>query len=169
MKKTFLMIVAFVTTMASALANDGGLSDYKIRNWTATQEFKSISVSGDVSIVLMEETSSVLSVQGKQKFVDAVKMEIKNGVLHVSGKRGPWKNKTVVYIPVQHLKLLTVKGNSEVVSMGLLNSPSLHVRIEGSCTVSVKNRGLVTVDNDDYHTFSFDKNEKIKVLTGGSL
>lgn len=169
MKKTFLMIVAFVATMASAFANDGGLSDYKVRNWTATQEFKSISVSGDVSIVLMEENSSVLSVQGKQKFVDAVKMEVKNGVLHISGKRGPWKNKTAVYIPVQNLKLLTVKGNSEVVSMGLLNSKSLHVRIEGTCKVSVKNRGLVTVDNDDYHTFSYDKNEKIKVLTGGNL
>lgn len=158
MKKIFLMIIAIAFATGAAIAN-GGSPDYKVRNWTATQKFNSIVVSGDISIVLMEDDASVVSVQGKEKLVDQACMEIKDGVLYVRGKKGPWRNKTVVYIPVQQLRKITVTGASEIASMGVLNSDRLHIRIEGSCKVSVKNKGIVTVDNDADYEFSYDKYE----------
>ena len=168
MKKIFLMIIAVAFATSAAIANGGG-TDYKVRNWTATEKYSSIVVSGDISIVLIEDKASVVSIQGKEKMVDQACIEVKEGVLYVHGKKGPWRNKTVVYIPVQQLRRITVTGASEVASMGILNSDRLHIRIEGSCKVSVKNKGIVTVDNDEDFEVSYDKYEEIKPSKNQSI
>jgi hypothetical protein len=169
MKKLFFMLIAVAFAGVAVKANEGTIPDYKVRNWTATQKFRSIEVSGDISVVLIEDNASVVSVQGKTKMVDMAKIEVKDGVLHVYGKRGPWRNRTVVYIPVQQLSRITVKGASEIASMGVLNSDHLHIRIEGTCKVSVKNKGLVTVDNDDDYEVSYEKIQKIKISGNAAL
>ena len=161
MKKILLMIIAVAFATSGVIAN-GGPTDYKVRNWTATEKYNSIVVSGDISIVLIEDNASVVSIQGKEKMVDQACLEVKEGVLYVHGKKGPWRNKTVVYIPVQKLRRITLTGASEVASMGILNSERLHIRVEGCCKVSVKNKGVVTVDNDSDYEISYDKNEEIK-------
>lgn len=143
-----LLVAVLLSTSVGAAATERDSSDNKVRTWAATGAFHSVTVSDNVNIILAEDPGSTLSIQGKAKQVDAVRFEIKNGVLHVSSSRIPFKNKAVVYIPVRLLNRLTIKGASEVHSMGYLRSAHLHIEVDGPCKMSVKNTGPITIDHD---------------------
>ena len=143
-----LLVAVLLSASISAAAKEKDSSDNKIRTWNATSEFHSVTVSDNVNIILAEDAGNMISVQGKARQVDAVHFEIKNGVLYVSSNRIPFKNKAVVYIPVRLLNRLTIKGGSEVHSMGYLQSAHLHIEVDGPCKMSVKNTGPITIAHD---------------------
>jgi hypothetical protein len=82
-----------------------------------------------------------------------VKLEIKDGVLKISSSRPSRIKQAVVYIPVQQLESIIVKGYSDVRSLGMLNSQKLKISIEGECLVNIVNRGQVIVNNGPSYAF----------------
>lgn len=154
-----VLVAIMLSTSLSAAATHKDSADNKIRTWQATQEFHSVTVSDNVNIILAENLSTTISIQGKEKLVNAIKLEVKNGVLHVSSNRSPLKNKAVVYIPVRLLNSLTVNGASEVYSMGHLQSANLHIKLDGPVKMSVKSTGTITIDHEQEWEITYMKSK----------
>jgi hypothetical protein len=154
-----LLIAVLLSTSVSVAAADKNPAGNKVRTWQATTPFHSVTVSDNVNIILAEDSSSTISIQGKAKLVDAIQLEIKDGVLHISSRRVPFTNKAVVYIPVRLLNRLTVNGASEVQTMGYLQSSHLHIKLDGPGKVSVKNTGAITIDYNQDWDLDYLKNK----------
>ncbi len=161
MKKSFFLMVALVATAISSIANDNTHSASVSRNWTADESFTSISAKGNVEVVLVAADSKTISLSGNEKQVQSVHLNIENGELKIIGARGcSEKTRTIVYVPVQQLHKVTLKGGSNLSSRGRITSAKLHIRIEGVSKVNVKNIGDIVIDSDDRHQFNYEKSEK---------
>lgn len=164
MKKQLMIILttAFMLFVnAGVTGNDS--ADDGTRQWTAAATFNKIVINDGVNMVLTEDASQTISIAGKTKFTAAVKLEIKDGVLHISCSKGSASKRVLVYVPVQQLQRITVKGDSEITTFGILQSANIHVRIEGDCYVDIVTRGHITVDHDNKHGFDYIKKEKIEL------
>jgi Putative auto-transporter adhesin, head GIN domain len=128
---------------------------------SVTESFNRIVVRDNVDVVLVEMSSPEVSIQGKARQCDDVKLEVKEGVLTISSRRPAVMKQAVVYVPVQQIESITVKGYSDVKSAGTLRSAKLHIRIEGECHVNVVNSGPVTVSNGPDHGYDYELQQKI--------
>ena len=165
--QSVLVAVLLSVSLSTAAANRDTV-DNKIRTWNAKHEYHSVVVSNNINIILAEDSSSLISIQGKSRLVDAVDLFVRDGVLHISSSRTPFINKTVVYIPVRMLSRLTVKGASQVYSMGHLKSEHLRIDVEGPCSVHVKNTGAITIGHEQEWEVEYLK-RKGAVRQGKSL
>jgi hypothetical protein len=160
MKKQIILLVAMIASVLSAGAT-GKDSLTKIRNWTVTESFHTIVVNDDVDVMLIEDPSAVISVEGLTKFVDAIQLQVKDGKLIISSTKHYINRRAFVFIPVRHLESIVVKGNSEVNTIGALQSSMLQVYIENDCLVSIRNNGQVKVENNGRIELEFIKNGPI--------
>lgn len=129
---------------------------------TVQAPFHKIIIRDDVNVLLLEDPSGEISMEGNSKWIASLRFEVKDGVLDVScTKRG--KKRLTVFIPVQQLKEVVVKGTSRVASIGVLNSARIHVQIEGDCLVNIVNWGRITVDHDRDHEFEYVRKQRIDI------
>ena len=161
MNKQLLLLAVCIIAAISAGAS--GRNDTKIRNWQMPATFTSITVSNNIDIILAESGSQQISIEGRSRFVDAVKLEVVDGELRISGCKSGMCGKVRLYIPVSQLQKLTVRGTSEVNTMGILNSPRLLVNIEGHCLVNVKTKGKVVIKNEYGYEIDYVKNNQIAI------
>jgi hypothetical protein len=162
MKKNFFLVVALVASTITSIANDNNRSAAASRNWTVDETFTAISAKGNVEVVLVATDSKTISLSGKdEKLVEAVHLKVEDGVLKITGGKGcSEKNRTIVYVPVQALHKVTLKGGSNLSSRGRIAAAKLHIRIEGVSRVNVKNIGDIIIDSDEKHQFNYEKSEK---------
>jgi hypothetical protein len=164
MKKQLVLIVmiAVLSYFNAAAAPVKPTKDNTVQV-VVTASFNRIVVCNNVNVVLVEETSQHFSIKGKSKWCEAVKLEVKAGVLTVSSSRTASMKQATVYIPVQQLEGITVKGYSDVESQGTLHCGKLNIHIEGECRVSVLNNGPVTVSKGPLHEFDYEVKKKVSL------
>jgi Putative auto-transporter adhesin, head GIN domain len=155
--KPILILVTLIATAINVHAT-GKDSLTRIRNWSAPATFNTIIVNDDVDVMLIEDSSSVISVEGLTKFVDAIQLQVINGNLVISSTKQNINGRAFVFVPVHQLKSIVIKGISEVHSIGILQSPNLQVYIENICLVSIRNNGLVKVGNNENFELEYIKN-----------
>lgn len=160
MKKQFLLIASFLVIAISSFASGKPSSVKSSRSWSVDQPFGSISAKGNIEVVLVPDDSRTIRIEGSDKYVNAINLEVDNGVLKVTGLKGSSKNRTIVYVPVRDINKVTLKGGADLSSKGRLESKQLVIRIEGTSKVNVKNIGEVLIDSDDSHQFFYEKSER---------
>jgi hypothetical protein len=160
MKKQFLLIASFLVIAISSFASGKPSVVKSSRNWSVDQPFGSISAKGNIEVVLVPTDSKTISIEGTDKYVNAVNFEVDNGVLKITGVKGSAKNRTIVYVPVRDINKVTLRGGADLSSKGRLESKQLFIRIEGVSKVNVKNIGEVVIDSDDLHQFYYEKSER---------
>ena len=162
MKKNLLLVVALIASAITSIANDNTRYSSASRNWTVDENFTSISAKGNVEVVLVAVDSKTISLSGNdEKQVEAVHLKVEDGVLKITGAKGySEKNRTIVYVPVNDLRKVTLKGGSNLSSRGRIAIAKLHIRIEGVSKVNVKNIGDVIIDSDEKHQFTYEKAER---------
>jgi hypothetical protein len=160
MKQLFLSIASILVFAISSFASDKNGQAHQTRSWSADQKFSSILVKGNVTVVLVHHNSNVISIEGVEKFVNAVHLEVENGQLKITGKKGPGKRHTIIHVPVQDLNSVTLRGGTKLNTLGSLNAKKLCIRVEGTSTVNVKNIGEVIIESDDKHEFTYQTSEK---------
>lgn len=160
----FTALALFITTQAFAVNKD--TAQTKSATWSSASPFTSITVSNDIDIILVEDNSTVIKVQGKDLLVDAIRLEVIKGELKVSSLKQSVRHKVTVLIPVNRLQQLTVRGSSKISSLGVLNSPKLKVNIAGDCIVHVTTIGAIDVDSDYNYDYVYNKNktQRIQVI-----
>ena len=164
MKKQFvsIILIAVLSYLPAAAAPVTPAKDNTVQVALAAP-FHRMVVCNNVNVVLVDVASQQASIKGKAKWREAVKLEVKDGVLTVSSSRSSSMKQATVYIPVQQLEGITVKGYSDIESKGTLHSQKLNIHIEGDCRVSVLNDGLVTVSNGPLHDFEYEVKKKISL------
>ncbi|WEK36881.1 MAG: DUF2807 domain-containing protein [Candidatus Pseudobacter hemicellulosilyticus] len=155
--KQQLTLIMLMTSMLFATAGKaaGGPSDTEKRYWVANAGYNSIVIRNNVNVVLIEDSSTLLSIEGPEQCTRNVELKVENNTLTISSKRAAAGRHITVYVPVRKLQRITVKGESQVKTIGILDSEKLHLRIEGECQINVLVRGRTTVDNDDEHSFGY--------------
>jgi len=99
--------------------------------------FTSINVSGGIDVYLSQSDNEAIAVSASEsKYRDAIKTEIKNGVLVVyfdGDKPWHWKNKNLrAYISFKTLQLLDVSGASDIIVAGNITSSDLTLKFSGA-------------------------------------
>ncbi|MET0298820.1 MAG: DUF2807 domain-containing protein [Flavitalea sp.] len=164
MKKQILTITLLLTTIVSALAFNGGNNTIKSKTLTPEQTYTSITAKGNVEVILVSSQSTVISLEGDEKFVEKVRVRVSKGVLHIAGVNGRSKDRVTVYVPVNDLGLVTLRNGSNLSSKGRLINRLLRVRVEGVSVVNLKSAGEIIIDSDDNHLFNYEKQEHYKVI-----
>lgn len=160
MKQQFLLIASFLVIAISSFATGKTPVVKASRTWSVNQPFGSISAKGNVEVVLVADDSKTVNIEGSEKHVGAITLEVENGVLKIDGGKGSPKNRTIVYVPVRDLNKVTLKAGADLSSKGRIESKQLFIRIEGMSKVNVKNIGDVIIDSDDQHQFFYEKAER---------
>jgi hypothetical protein len=144
----------------SAFASGKSSQAITSRTWTVDGQFTTIVAKGNIEVILVPDVSQTIRIEGNEKFVNALYLQVENNVLTLSGLKGSSKNRTIVYVPVRKLKKVTLKGGSNLSSKGRLESKRLYIRIEGMSFVNVKNLGDIIIDSDDHYQFNYEKEER---------
>ncbi len=164
MKKQFTMIMTIVSmffVQTGAKGNDHVDRDPpRVRIVPGT--FSRIVVDNGIKLLLEESASQQVKIEGPPRYADAVKMEVRGGVLYVSAAR-PCNQRALVYLPVQQLEQVTLRRHAEVSTIGVLNSANIKIMVEGDCRADIVTWGKIIVEHDDEHDVDFLKKERIEI------
>jgi len=154
------MIASFLVMAIASFANGDTRGNSSSRNWSVDESFSAISAKGNIEVVLVAGDSKTVNIEGSEKYVNAVHLQVENGVLTITAAKGSSKDRTTVFVPVSNLNKVTLKGGANLSSQGRIESKKLFIRIEGVSMVNVKNLGEIIVDSDDLHQFNYEKSER---------
>ena len=147
-KKLFIPIALIFAVSLSAAAQKETPSKFQASTPVSYQQaFNNIVVNDGIDLVLVENRQDKIWFDGKQKNVDKLKWQIKDGTLYLSSTQGSLKDKVRVNVYVQGLTYILVNGDSWVKSSGYLNSPALDVVINGEALVDIANAGRISISN----------------------
>jgi len=159
MKKILTMVTAIIlATGVTAFAADNR-SDNPVTQKTSYQlSFVKLQVQDDIDVLLVENPERAIEFKGSEANIAKVDWEIKDGVLYIKSKdKRSLKGKVQLTINVSHLQELAIKGDSEIKSAGELNSAFLSISLEGNCSVSVRNKGQISVLNNNEQELEIKK------------
>ncbi|MEO6582910.1 MAG: head GIN domain-containing protein [Ferruginibacter sp.] len=145
--KKILVIIAALIFVTNVNGQVQVVDDLNAEVRQLTDGFTSIIISGGIDVYLSQSNAEAIAVSASEpKLREAIKTEIKNGVLkiYVEGdKIWKWKSRNLrVYISFKNLQLLDVSGASDVVVAGSINSPDLSLKFSGASDF----KGAVTVN-----------------------
>jgi hypothetical protein len=159
MKKQFLIILSLVMISVASVAA-GEAPGTTSRSVNLEHAFTSIAVKGNVEVVMITADSKTLNVEASDRLINQVAIEVRNGVLHINGPKGSARNRVIVFVPVNELEKVILRGNSHLTSRGRIESKKLQIRIEGYSTVNVTNIGEIEIESDDKYQFNYEKAER---------
>ena len=102
-----------------------------------------VHVLSNMEIILLQaprdEHSIVFGEQASQK----LDLRFSNKTLSISERKSDPRSKTVVYLYVNNLKSLSVEGDTDVKTVGSLETGRLDVFVEGNAKVHIRTTGTV--------------------------
>ena len=150
MKKLIILsVVALLATGSSVKAQQDLVKNYASCINSFKTPFDKIVVEDDIDLVLYEQTTPQVMIDGNDNNSSKVKWAIKGSTLHISSSNGSLKGKVLVTVAVNQLTDITVLGNSSVRSLGSLKSPSIQVNMSGDGMVSIQSEGRIYVHNTE--------------------
>ncbi len=150
MKKLLILsVVALLATGSSVKAQQDLVKNYASCINSFKTPFDKIVVEDDIDLVLYEQTTPQVMIDGSDNNTNKVKWSIKGSTLHISSSTGSLKGKVLVTVAVNQLTDITVLGNSSVRSLGSLKSPSIQVNMSGDGMVSIQSEGRIYVHNTE--------------------
>lgn len=112
----------------------------------AEDEIKSITVRGNIHVLLLEDKPDNIGVQAKSEMVNKLKIEISGDHLYISpSRKANGSDQLFVYVRVSDLRRLELKDNSIVTSFGILNSRNLSIVLNEKSKLAVRSIGEVHV------------------------
>lgn len=127
-----LLILLTVKTDASAADN--------ARSFTHTVlPFRILTIEDHLNVIIREGTAPSVTVEGESKKINAVSVVQQGDQLVLSKKGIVLKDENVViYVTVQHLRILEIKGDAHVQSANELGGDLLWVKNAGNGEIDLK-------------------------------
>jgi hypothetical protein len=157
-KKIALSLLALTIGFLPALANETVPEPSRI--FLNAGNIENISILSDMEVVLLQAPTGDHSIILDKLATEKLNLRLSNKTLYISGKRGDQKQKTIVYLYVSNLKSLTVDGDSQVKTMGSLETGKLDVFVDGNAKVHIRTSGTVKA-----HSLN-DSEVAVKYITG---
>ena len=163
MKNIISALAGLVLTATTINANAAELkSNHYILANKVVQSYENIVVKGDVDVTLVEGTSNQLTMEGYQNDLENVSLEVVGNTLYVNTKSAKNGKKPMVYIPVTKLKFLDIRGNSNVKTLGYLQS-NFEVLIASECHLDLRSTGKISISNASTQEYFIEKWETAKI------
>jgi hypothetical protein len=154
---TFTALVLSYTTFAQAYAEKR--TDNRTIKFAAP--VTSIVLNNGVNLVLIDDITNDVFIEGRTGFVQSVDVSFKDGELSISGTEEHKEKPVAVFVCARFLKSILVNGNSIVGSYQTLKNNGLNITINGDCKVMIRSLGKVNVTATNDYTFTYQSN-KIK-------
>lgn len=153
MKRKFILSIAVAAfTVLTAAAQSG-------ENVSVNAgQFQNVVIASDLDIVIVPGNGNPANVSVDPASSDKVDVKLSRNKLYISSVK-PSGKKTTVFLQVNNLKTLTVENNSQVKTIGVIDSPKVDVFVDGETTVHLRTNGDV-----DAHALN-DAELKINYLT----
>lgn len=150
MKKLIVLFTA-LTFGLSSFAGDGPeeVKGYRTQQFSYDLSFSKIVVEDNIDLVIYENATSNIQFDGSKEDIANVEWKVKKGVLYLGSKKGHFKNKVIVTIDASKLEEITLLGQSNVRSLGNLDTPELNVYIKAGCFAAIRNTGTINIVNTD--------------------
>ena len=137
MKKIFVSIL-LTSTVFFASAQKDIINDPDAEARAISGSFSSIKISGGIDLYLSEGDEAVAVSASEEKYKNAIKTEITNGLLRIyfDGDKGwnNWKNRHLrVYVSFKNLDKVEASGACDVKVSGVITVPSLYLNLSGAC------------------------------------
>lgn len=157
------LILSFLAVAISIAAFAQGTEEKRTTNKKVviSQPITSLVINDDVPVILINETSNEIFVEGKPKLVDGISIENRGGELVISSSHFISKKQVAVYVDARYLKNITINGSSLVGSFETLSNSQLDVLINGSCNLMIKSAGKINIKVTEDYSFTY-KATKIK-------
>lgn len=135
----------------------------------AEDEIKSITVSGNIHVLLVEDQPANIGVQAVSEMVDKLKVSLSGDRLYIApSKKATADEPLYVYVKVNDLRRLELKANATVTSYGVLNSKNLNIFLNEKSRLALKSNGEVHVSTPKDYQLS-KENGYYSVFSMGTL
>jgi putative autotransporter adhesin-like protein len=112
----------------------------------------SLVVSDNIDVVLIPESPDNVKVKATDAVISKLKVSYSEGRLFLDAAKNVGKDeRLVVYVWINDLENLTLKGNSYAISQGILQSKDLHISLAKDASVLLKSKGNVWFDAPTNH------------------
>ena len=103
-----------------------------------------INIGNDMDVVLLPGTNVDPEISLNPEAVKKLKLNLSANSMTISpSKQTSRKERLKIFLYVNNLKTITVENNSQVKTVGVLDSPKLDVYIDGEAIVHLKTKGDV--------------------------
>lgn len=133
-QKLFLSIVA----LAGIVLTSSAQSEKTLTVNAGSME--NIVVSSDMHVVLLSAPANETSFSMSADAAESLSVKLTGNTLQISPGAG---NTNTVYLSVSNLKSLKVESNSQVETMGILNTPLVEVYVDGRSKAHLRTNGIV--------------------------
>ena len=104
--------------------------------------YEGITIKGSFDVVLMDEPQGEILIKGEENIIPWVQTKIddKHLVLNFDNdKKVIEHSRLVIYIPVQNVKSLKLKGSGDIINKGSLKQSKFKISLQGSGDIELKN------------------------------
>ncbi len=157
-QKLFLSLLAIAFTVLSASAEDPERLILTVGN------VEHLNIQDNIDVVLLQGASDDNSIVLDQNASSKLDLKLSNKTLVIAAHGYlSKKQKFTVYVYVNNLKTITVEGNSQVKTVGSLNTEKLDVFVDGDTQVHLKTNGVIKA-----HSLN-DSTIDVKYISGSPL
>lgn len=118
---------------------------------------ENITIATDMNVVLMPASEADRSISMDANAAEKLNLRISNNSMTISQvMQSLSKEKLTIHLYVNNLKTLTVENNSNVKTIGVLDTPKLDVFVDGKAIVHLKTNGAIKA-------YPLDGDEEVKV------
>lgn len=140
MKSIFLLLLAVSITSASALAQN------KVVPLIAEEEIRSMTITGNIHVMIIEDEPGNENVRTEPSMVDKIKISISGDHISIAPSRKAIAGESLyVYVTVNDLSRLELRGDALATSNGVLNSTSLNVVMHERSRIALRSKGELQV------------------------
>lgn len=145
--KQSILLIATMMIFSAPFAQNLDNHTNKVPVIVAESGIRSITVSNNIDLLLINAGSEDIKTTVPQESVDKLRISYSKGNLRVSTKGYLPKDERIpVYVYVNSLETLTVTGNAFARSRDILDAYNLRVNIEDEAKVALRSRGKMKVN-----------------------
>ena len=133
MKKILLLLIS---TLLLALQN----SEAQKQFIQTTADFTKIEASGNANIYLTQGKSHTYLLEGTPEDIENMKVEVKNGTIHISQQSRSWKMKSKpvnIYLTFKKLESIQSSGSIDIIGDAMLELGDLTLSASGASDVKI--------------------------------
>jgi len=148
MKQKFMLtatVLALLAITSSAQQSGGHLS--LALPLVAEDGIRGITVSDNIDVVLIPDAPENVKVKASADVISKLNVYVVNGNLFLATTKKKEAERLAVYVWVNDLENLTLKGNSLVTSTGILHNANLHISAGKEAKAILKSEGKVWFDH----------------------
>jgi hypothetical protein len=105
-----------------------------------TADFTKIEASGNANIYLNQGKSHTYTLEGSVEDIENIKIEVKNGTIHISQQSRSWKMKSKpvnIYLTFKQLESIQANGAVDIIGDALLELGDLNLQASGASDIKI--------------------------------